>query len=258
MTNCSTSFPISTMTKEVLTSTEIKRQTNTSYYIHILPESRLGQCHTSKESYMQAVNGCCDGSSPREYTLVVVTECTSTSQRILLGLKLRGFGEGFYNGFGGKLDSNDEDIVRGALRELMEETNIDIQSKDLLQHVGELRFSFEDETEGDMLIHLFHLHNYFTEHPSSDCTVVRGCDEITPMWFNTWQDIPFHQMFADDSIWLPLVLDAAMSDRRDKKKFKMEGCFHYAKGGTATNTILHYHLALESAPIKKGDACVRI
>lgn len=236
------------MTTEALSSTDIKKQTNASYYTHILPESRLGQRHSSKESFIQAVSGCCDGGSPREYTLVVVTECTSTSRRILLGLKLRGFGKGFYNGFGGKLDPNDEDIVRGAIRELMEETNIDIQSKDLLQQIGVLRFSFEDDSEGDMLIHLFHLHNYFTEHSSSDCTIVRGCDEITPIWFDTWQDIPFHQMFADDSIWLPVVLDAA-----NRNKIKMEGRFHFAKGGTATNTILHYHLGLECEPIRQAD-----
>jgi 8-oxo-dGTP pyrophosphatase MutT (NUDIX family) len=230
---------------------EKQKKTSHRYFTHILPVSRLGERHASKESFLKTVYGGDHNvkntgrNSTTEYTLVVVTECSSTSQRILLGLKLRGFGMGFYNSFGGKLDPSDESIVRGAIRELMEEANICIQSEDLLKHVGQLSFSFEEDTQEDMLIHLFHLHNYFADSCTSNTSlVVRGCDEIEPKWFDSWQDIPFHQMFADDSIWLPIILDFADSEKRDTEKIGMDGYFHFARGGTATNTILHYYITL--------------
>ena len=49
---------------------------------------------------------------PRKlYTLVLVIE----GDRILLGLKKRGFGEGWWNGFGGKINHN-ETIEEAAKR----------------------------------------------------------------------------------------------------------------------------------------------
>lgn len=44
-------------------------------------------------------------------TLVMVRKANA----ILLGLKKRGFGEGKWNGFGGKVE-NDETIAEGAIR----------------------------------------------------------------------------------------------------------------------------------------------
>lgn len=47
---------------------------------------------------------------------------TSTDGKLLLGKKLRGFGEGFWNGFGGKV-SKGESIVDAAIREVSIEFN---------------------------------------------------------------------------------------------------------------------------------------
>ena len=37
-------------------------------------------------------------------TLVIPVDDDKTRKRVLLGLKKRGFGEGYYNGFGGKVE----------------------------------------------------------------------------------------------------------------------------------------------------------
>lgn len=66
-----------------------------SYFTHILPKARLGQCHSSKDSFLEAVFNEQKSSrenNAKEFTLVIVTECSTTSdRRILLGLKRRGF-----------------------------------------------------------------------------------------------------------------------------------------------------------------------
>jgi hypothetical protein len=37
-------------------------------------------------------------------------------------------------------------------------------------------------------------------------STIRPCDEIIPQWFDDYSDIPLHNMFADDSIWLTRLL----------------------------------------------------
>jgi len=46
--------------------------------------------------------------------------------KVLLGMKKRGFGEGKWNGFGGKVEPN-ESILQGAIREVQEECGVDIK-----------------------------------------------------------------------------------------------------------------------------------
>ena len=53
------------------------------------------------------------------FTLMFIVE----ENRVLLGLKKRGFGSGKYNGFGGKVELN-ESIYQAALRETQEECGI--------------------------------------------------------------------------------------------------------------------------------------
>jgi len=131
----------------------------------------------------------------------------------------------------------------------MEEANILVPaSEELLKPIGQLRFTFEDKSEDEiMLIHLFHLHNY-TNNSNNTISDIRGCDEIEPHWFESWKDIPFHQMFADDSIWLPILLSSSINDddyQNESVPIHMDGYFHYSKGGTTSNTILHYYLSVQ-------------
>lgn len=58
----------------------------------------------------------------RQSTLVFVF---NPANQILLAMKKRGFGEGKWNGAGGKVEAG-ETIVQAASRELREETGIEI------------------------------------------------------------------------------------------------------------------------------------
>ena len=145
-----------------------------------LPRDRLGQEHASLESFRQAVNNSDDHTTnddntivqrrrrrrrrtmQKEYSLVVVIE--PQTQRILLGKKHRGFGAGFYNSFGGKLEMGETD-AQSAVRELEEETGINLLSIssssslfDMAQHkVGTMHFTFDD-SETEMVVHVFCIH----------------------------------------------------------------------------------------------------
>ena len=56
--------------------------------------------------------------------------------RVLLGMKKRGFGQGKWNGFGGKVNDG-ESIEEAAVRELEEEAGIRVQA---LKFMGMLDF----------------------------------------------------------------------------------------------------------------------
>nr|XP_044602799.1 7,8-dihydro-8-oxoguanine triphosphatase isoform X1 [Equus asinus] len=129
----------------------------------------------------------------RLYTLVLVLE----PQRVLLGMKKRGFGVGRWNGFGGKVQEG-ETIEDGAKRELQEESGLTV---DALHKVGQIVFEFAGDPE------LMDVHIFRTDS-------VRGTpvesDEMRPQWFQLDQ-IPFEDMWPDDRYWFPLLLQ--------KKKF---------------------------------------
>ncbi|XP_041061943.1 7,8-dihydro-8-oxoguanine triphosphatase [Carcharodon carcharias] len=143
-------------------------------------------------------------------TLVMVVR----QQKILLGLKKRGFGAGRWNGFGGKVQPG-ETIEEGAKRELWEESSLTVDS---LEKVGEIKFEFVGEREL-LDVHIFHTDSYQGEPVESE--------EMRPQWFDL-DKVPFDKMWADDIFWFPLLLQ--------KKKFK--GHFKF-KGH---NTILEYTL----------------
>ncbi|XP_059933965.1 oxidized purine nucleoside triphosphate hydrolase isoform X1 [Mesoplodon densirostris] len=146
----------------------------------------------------------------RLYTLVLVLQ----PQRVLLGMKKRGFGAGRWNGFGGKVQEG-ETIEDGAKRELQEESGLTV---DALQKVGQIVFEFVGNPE------LMDVHIFCTD--SVHGTPVES-DEMRPQWFQLDQ-IPFADMWPDDSYWFPLLLQ--------KKKF--HGYFKFQ----GHDTILDYKL----------------
>ena len=125
---------------------------------------------------------------PRERaTLVFVVE----GANVLLIHKKRGLGAGKINAPGGRLEPG-ETAEACARRELEEELHVTPVG---LSPVGELLFQFVDG---------YGLH----------CTVFRasGClgvpvetDEATPV-FSPVERIPYEKMWADDALWLPLLL----------------------------------------------------
>jgi 8-oxo-dGTP pyrophosphatase MutT (NUDIX family) len=202
---------------------------------HRLPLSRLGTSHPTLDRFLQVVAmHDYQLSMSKEYTLVVVT---ASPRHILLGYKNRGFGEGMYNSFGGKVEPG-EDPDEGASRELLEETNINVSSNSMRTcKVGILRFTSESDPL-EMIIHLYRVHM-----PQQDCPLysnIQGCEEITPKWFNDWRDIPLDTMFADDSRWLITLLSSPAGS------LEINGSFHFKKNLFETNTILHYFMEVKN------------
>lgn len=112
--------------------------------------------------------------------------------KILLGMKKRGFGVGRWNGFGGKIEEK-ETIEEGALRELKEEIGM-IATK--IDKVGILEFSFQNDHK-ILEVHIFKVSKFEGEPLESE--------EIKPQWFK-FNDIPFSQMWSDDIYWFPMLL----------------------------------------------------
>ncbi len=112
--------------------------------------------------------------------------------KILLIRKKRGLGAGKVNGPGGRLE-DDETPEECAIRETQEELLI---TPLRVRFAGELFFHAEDDMPK---IHGFvYTAADYTGTPSET-------DEAIPLWFDL-EDIPYHEMWEDDSYWLPEVL----------------------------------------------------
>lgn len=113
--------------------------------------------------------------------------------RILLGMKKRGFGAGRWNGFGGKVEKN-ETIEQAAIREVEEEAGLLPLN---MTPMGVLDFEFKNDSE-ILEVHIFRITDFNGKPTESK--------EMRPHWFHV-NEIPFHQMWADDSYWIPLFLE---------------------------------------------------
>lgn len=133
---------------------------------------------------------------------------------VLLGEKKRGFGAGFYNGFGGKVEKG-ESVTEGALRELREEAAI--EATDATKR-GVITFVYDDQPSA-MEVHVYHA-TRFTGEPEET-------DEMRPRWFDV-NALPFDKMWPDDVHWYPMFLEG--------KKFV--GTFWF----TNTTTIVRHEL----------------
>lgn len=118
--------------------------------------------------------------------------------KVLLGMKKRGFGEGRWNGFGGKVEPG-ETIEAAAMRELREEAGIEALE---IAKKGVIDFEFENDPK-ILEVHLFHV-TKFAGSPQET-------EEMKPQWFHV-DEIPFDKMWSDDIHWMPLLLGG--------KKFK--------------------------------------
>jgi len=113
-------------------------------------------------------------------------------EELLMIRKRRGLGADLYNGPGGKVEP-DETPAEAAVRETNEETGVDVGA---VEKRGEFDFFFGDD-------HVFCCHVYVA-------TGVSGEPEETPEAFPEWRarkDVPYDEMWEDDVLWLPHVLD---------------------------------------------------
>ncbi|MFA5602607.1 MAG: 8-oxo-dGTP diphosphatase [Bacilli bacterium] len=115
--------------------------------------------------------------------------------KILLAMKKKGFGEGKYNGVGGKIEPN-ETPEEGMIRESKEEIFI---TPTEYYKVGTIEFMECYKGEKlNLTFHLFIATNWDGTPKESD--------EVKPKWFDI-DKIPYDKMFPDDKYWLPYVLE---------------------------------------------------
>jgi 8-oxo-dGTP pyrophosphatase MutT (NUDIX family) len=125
----------------------------------------------------------------------------SSSLRLLLGRKKRGFGEGYFNGFGGKLEPG-ESTDQAAVRELCEESGLTATA---LEHVGVLTFVFDDQCERPWQVHVYAVPSWRGSPEETD--------EMAPIWFDAPGELPFGRMWADDRYWYPRFVEAVLAAR---------------------------------------------
>ncbi len=112
--------------------------------------------------------------------------------KILLGMKKRGFGEGRWNGFGGKLEPG-ESVEDGARRELREEAGIEARA---LRPRGTLSFEYLQAGKA-MEVRVFEVDGYDGE--------IAETEEMRPRWF-AFGDFPYDEAWPDDRLWMPHFL----------------------------------------------------
>lgn len=125
------------------------------------------------------------------------------NNQILLGKKKRGFGEGKYNGFGGKFDpTQDKTIEDAAIRELGDESGILVDLENLIK-VGEIEFYFPElkAEKWNQKVHIYQISEY-SGTPSES-------EEMTVEWFDI-NKMPYKNMWETDTHWLPFVLSGKL------------------------------------------------
>jgi len=110
---------------------------------------------------------------------------------VLLIDKKTGLGKGKVNAPGGKVDPG-ETPEEGAVRECQEELGITVSN---LEYCGEHRFQFVDG-------YSIHVWVYRTRDFEG---VPTESVEAKPMWVRQ-DEIPYHAMWEDDRLWLPMLL----------------------------------------------------
>ena len=140
-------------------------------------------------------------------TLVLLKQ----DDKILLGLKKRGFGKGRLNGAGGKVEHG-ESYEECAAREVQEEIGVNVVE---LEHVADIVFDdlyYKGVPERNMM-HVFIGTKWEGEPTESD--------EIKPEWVDA-KNMPYNKMWIDDEKWKPYILDGK----------KIEAWFHFNENDT--------------------------
>ena len=136
--------------------------------------------------------------------------------KILLPQKKRGFGEGKFNGVGGKIKEN-ESVVNAMIRETKEEINVTPKN---YQQFGFTEF-YEFYKDKEIKINMT---TFVATDYEGDIT---ESEEMKPYWFDI-NNIPFNSMHPDDKFWLPVLL----SGKKFKAIFKID----------KNNNILNYEI----------------
>jgi 8-oxo-dGTP diphosphatase len=122
-------------------------------------------------------------------------------ENILLQKKSKGFGEGKWNGPGGKVEEG-ESPRECVQREVLEETGMEISDAELW---GELEFIFPHQQEDNFYCYVFVSRKYQGDPED------KGEGELR--WFAK-EEMPLDEMWDDDRYWLPEMLDGDFVHKR--------------------------------------------
>lgn len=141
-------------------------------------------------------------------------------ENILLAEKLKRFGAGWLNGYGGKIEEG-ETPETGAIREIEEEAGIEITEENL-EKIAVIDFFEVDE-------HMFKCHIYFVKDWKGEpkASEEMGAPQKFPL-----SAVPFEKMWPGDRVWLPLVTSGkkiTATVRYDKGNKNMTD-FQYKEG----------------------------
>lgn len=153
--------------------------------------------------------------------MIIATICEITKDgKLLLQKKAEGkFGEGKWNGPGGKVQEG-ETPLEGVIREVKEETGLSVKNPVLK---GVLDFYFGVKPAPDWTTYIYHVTDYKGK--------IKPNEEGELKWFN-YEEIPYHQMWQDDIYWLPPMLVG----------HNFKGSFWFNQEGSK---LLRHHLELE-------------
>lgn len=148
----------------------------------------------------------------RKVTLVFLLK----DDKILLAMKKRGFGVGKWNGVGGKTNPG-ETIEEAARREANEEIGVNLGT---IEKTAVLDFFFPSapvDQNWNQQVHVYFCREWKGEISESE--------EMKPHWYKI-DEIPYKEMWSDDELWLPKVIEGN----------KVYGRFVFGDGNTVQDS----------------------
>jgi ADP-ribose pyrophosphatase YjhB (NUDIX family) len=116
------------------------------------------------------------------------------NEEVLLVMKKRDFGQGKWNGPGGKVKEN-EDLEQAAAREVLEEVGLEIKKP---KPLGFIEFIWpKTKKDWNQRCYIYLVKEFSGQLAESD--------ECRPQWF-AFDQIPYDQMWPDDHHWYPQML----------------------------------------------------
>lgn len=132
--------------------------------------------------------------------------------QVLLIMKKKGFGQGRWNGPGGKVKPG-ETPEQATIREVGEETGFKPTN---LINLGYIEFIWPHKPENNQVCHIFITKNFSGQ--------LCECEECLPQWWDI-DKIPLDQMWPDDIYWL----QDALAGKKIKYRFFFDENNNYLK-----------------------------